>query len=294
MTSGFISGYVAIVGRPNVGKSTFMNYILDTKLSITTSKPQTTRDRILGIWNAPDAQIIFLDTPGIHSSSDKALNRYMMEKAVSTISDADLVLVMADHLDTTETISEVVNFVSKAKKEAFLVLNKVDLMDEHAITGKIDELNSVYDFSYRCGISSTLGSGIDDLMAEIKKKMPEGPKYFPEDMITDAPMRFFCKELIREKVFNLMRKEIPYSVAVEIEEYREEEPVYIRAVIHVERESQKGIIIGAHGKQLKEIGIQARQEIERLAGSRVFLELFVKVTKDWSKDPKSLKELGYK
>jgi GTPase len=293
MTSGFTSGYVTIIGRPNVGKSTFMNYILGTKLSITTSKPQTTRDRILGIWNVQDAQIIFLDTPGIHSS-DKALNRYMLEKAISTISDADVALVMADHLDTVETLSEVAKFVGNAKKEAFLVLNKIDLMDEHAISGKIDELSSVYEFSYQCGISSTVGTGIDNLMAEIKKKLPEGPKYFPEDMITDAPMRFFCKELIREKVFNFMRKEIPYSVAVEIEEYREEEPVYIRAVIHVERESQKGIIIGAHGMQLKEIGTQARLDIERLVGSRVFLELFVKVTKDWSKDPKSLKELGYK
>jgi GTP-binding protein Era len=289
----FTSGYVTIIGRPNVGKSTFLNRILDTKLAITTSKPQTTRDRILGIWNSPDAQIIFLDTPGIHFS-DKALNRYMLDKAVSTLSDADLALVMADHLDTAETLSDVAEFVSKAKKKAVLALNKIDLMDEHAVAGKLEELGSVYGFTNRLGISSTTGIGVDDLMDAVRKELPEGPRYFPEDMITDAPMRFFCKELIREKVFNLMRREIPYSVAVEIEEYREEEPVFIRAVIHVERESQKGIIIGSHGKQLKEIGTQARLEIERLAGSKVFLELFVKVTKDWSKDPKALKELGYK
>jgi len=276
-----------------VGKSTFMNHIMEMKLSITTPKPQTTRDRILGIWNTPDAQIIFLDTPGIHPS-DKVLNQYMLDKAVSTIADADLAMVMADHLDTAETLDEVIGYVRKERKEAILVLNKIDLMDEESVGHKLQELSADFDFSHACGISSTTGAGIPGLMEEIRRRLPEGPRYFPEDMITDANMRFLCKELIREKVFTLMRKEIPYSVAVEIEEYREEEPVYIRAVIHVERESQKGIIIGSKGRQLKEIGTQARQEIERLVGSRVFLELFVRVTRDWTKDPKSLKELGYK
>jgi GTP-binding protein Era len=186
------------------------------------------------------------------------------------------------------------SFVRKEKKEAFLVLNKIDLMDGASVAQKLQELSAVSEFAYVCGISSTAGTGIPELMEEIKKRLPEGPRYFPEDMITDANMRFLCKELIREKVFTIMHKEIPYSVAVEIEEYREEEPVYIRAVIHVERDSQKGIVIGSKGKQLKEIGTQSRLEIERLVGSRVYLELFVKVTKDWSKDPKSLKELGYK
>lgn len=293
MSQGFTSGYVTIIGRPNVGKSTFMNHIMEMKLSITTPKPQTTRDRILGIWNAPDAQIIFLDTPGIHSS-EKALNQYMLDKAVSTIADADLAMVMADHLDTAETLAEIMGYVRKEKKESFLVLNKIDLMDEKSLGPKLQELSAVFDFSHVCGISSTTGAGIPGLMEAIRKKLPEGPRYFPEDMVTDANMRFLCKELIREKVFTLMRKEIPYSVAVDIEEYREEEPVYIRAVIHVERDSQKGIVIGAKGRQLKEIGTQARQEIERLVGGRVFLELFVRVTRDWSRDPKALKELGYK
>ncbi len=270
-----------------------MNHIMEMKLSITTPKPQTTRDRILGIWNAPDAQIIFLDTPGIHSS-EKALNQYMLDKAVSTIADADLAMVMADHLDTAETLAEIMGYVRKEKKESFLVLNKIDLMDEKSLGPKLQELSAVFDFSHVCGISSTTGAGIPGLMEAIRKKLPEGPRYFPEDMVTDANMRFLCKELIREKVFTLMRKEIPYSVAVDIEEYREEEPVYIRAVIHVERDSQKGIVIGAKGRQLKEIGTQARQEIERLVGGRVFLELFVRVTRDWSRDPKALKELGYK
>lgn len=289
----FFSGYVTIIGRPNVGKSTFMNRILGTKISITTAKPQTTRDRILGIWNDPDTQIVFLDTPGIHVS-DKALNRYMLDKAVSTISDADIALVMADHLDTPETLLEVSGFVQKARKESLLVLNKVDLMNESVACERLERLGRVYDFTYRCTISSTLGTGIDDLMAQIKKRLPEGPRYFPEDMITDSPMRFICKELIREKVFTLLQKEIPYAVAVEIEEYREEAPVLIRAAIHVEKDSQKRILIGSGGRMLKEIGTQARRDIEDLVGERVFLELFVKVTRDWSKSPKSLKDLGYK
>jgi GTP-binding protein Era len=293
MTHGIVSGYVTIIGRPNVGKSTFLNRVLGTKLSITTTKPQTTRDRILGIWNTEDAQIIFLDTPGIHLS-DKALNRYMLGKAVSTISDADLALVMADHLDTADTLSEVMGFVAAAKKEAFLVLNKEDLIGEETIDEKLEELGETYGFGYRCAISSTLGTGIEALMLEIKKNLPMGPRYYPEDMITDVPIRFLCKELIREKAFILMQKEIPYAVAVEIEEFRETEPVFIRAVIHVERESQKGILIGAGGRKLKEIGTQARMDIEELVGSKVFLDLFVKVTKDWSKDPKSLRELGYR
>jgi len=291
--AAFFSGYVTIIGRPNVGKSTFMNHILGTKISITTAKPQTTRDRILGIWNDPDTQIVFLDTPGIHAS-DKALNRYMLDKAVSTISDADIALVMADHLDTPETLLEVAGFVQKARKESFLVLNKVDLMSESVACERLEQLGRVYDFTYRCTISSTLGTGIDDLMVQIKKRLPEGPRYFPEDMITDSPMRFICKELIREKVFTLLQKEIPYAVAVEIEEYREEAPVLIRAAIHVEKDSQKRILIGSGGRMLKEIGTQARRDIEDLVGERVFLELFVKVTRDWSKSPKSLKDLGYK
>ncbi len=276
-----------------MGKSTFLNRVMETKLSITTHKPQTTRDRILGIWNAPDAQIVFLDTPGIHVS-DKALNRYMLDMAVATISDADLVIVMADPLETVEKLTEVMGFVAEAGKDAILVMNKADLLSEAAVAHRLDELGKVYPFIYKCGISSTAGTGIEGLIQEIRTRLPEGPQYFPDDIISDAPERFFCKELIREKAFELTDKEIPYAVAVEIEEFREEEPVYIRAVIHVERPSQKRIIIGLHGRKIKEIGTQARLAIEQHLGCRVFLELFVRVTKDWSKDHKSLKALGYK
>jgi len=275
-----------------VGKSTFLNRVMEAKLSITTDKPQTTRDKILGIYNAPDAQIIFLDTPGIHTS-EKPLNRYMLDKAVSTIADADLVLVMADPLETVDKLRGVTSFMEQSGKEAVLVLNKADLLSESAVAGKLEELGSVYPFCFRCGISSVTGLGIEMLIAEIKDRLPEGPQYYPDDIISDAPDRFFCKELIREKAFELTEKEIPYAVAVEIEEFREADPVYIRAVIHVERASQKRIIIGLKGKKIKEIGTQARLALERYLGCRVFLELFVRVTKDWSKDHRSLKELGY-
>ncbi|MGC9325913.1 MAG: GTPase Era [Desulfomonilia bacterium] len=292
MTHGFTSGFVSIIGNPNVGKSTFLNRVLETKISITTSKPQTTRDRILGIFNAEDTQILFLDTPGIHFSQ-KALNRYMLDKALSTIADADLVLVMTDPHETYQTLSPVADCVANAGKEAFLVLNKVDLMHGQSPDDKLSDLGKTYPYTYVCGVSSLTGQGIEGLLTRIRTVLPEGPRYFPQDMITDVPVRFLCKELIREKVFTLTRKEIPYAVAVEIEEFREQDPVYIRAVIHVERSSQKGIVIGAGGKKLKEIGTQSRIDIERLLGMKVYLEIFVRVTRDWSKNPKSLKELGY-
>ena len=293
MTGRFCSGYVTIVGRPNVGKSTFLNRVLDTKLSITTNKPQTTRDRILGIYNAPAAQVVFLDTPGIHSS-DKALNRYMLEKAVSTIHDADLVLVMTDPLETPDKLGEVMAHVSRAGRDAVLVLNKADLVGPETARHKLRELGGPYGFVHACAVSSTRGDGIETLLGEIRSRLPEGPRYFPEDMVTDATERFLCQELIREKVFTLTSQEIPYAAAVEVEEFKEGDPVRIGAVIHVERPSQKAIVIGARGRMLREIGTQARRDIERLLGCRVFLELFVRVSRDWSKNPRRLKDLGYR
>ncbi|HQG32557.1 MAG TPA: GTPase Era [Deltaproteobacteria bacterium] len=287
------SGFVAIVGRPNVGKSTFLNTVLGTKISITASKPQTTRDRILGIWNSEDAQIVFLDIPGIHAS-DKALNRYMMEKALSVISDADIALVMIDPADTVQTLSDVVLSLRESGKDAVLVLNKADLMSPEQAGEKLDALRGVYPFKCSAAVSSLTGRGMIEVLDCLKEALPEGPRFFPEDMITDVPVRFLCQELIREKVFTLTKREIPYATAVEVEEFREGEPTYIRAVIHVERPSQKAIVIGAGGRMLREIGKEARIDIQRLLGTRVFLELFVKVTKDWSKRPRSLKELGYK
>ena len=293
MSEPFTSGFVAIAGRPNVGKSTFLNHVLDTKLSITTSKPQTTRDRIPGIWNSEDAQIVFLDTPGLHDSG-KALNRYMVEKALATMSDADIVMIMAEPHETAASLSELRDYLDKSVNDKVLVLNKTDIMPAGRVDAKVRELSEVYPFQYACGISSLTGEGIEPLMDVLRRLLPQGPRYFPDDMITDMPVRFLTKEIVREKVFTLTHREIPYAVAVEIEEFREGKPVYIRAVIHVERSSQKGIVIGSGGAMLKEIGKSSRLDIEELVGEKVFLELFVKVTKDWSKKPNMLRELGYK
>ncbi|HNR50932.1 MAG TPA: GTPase Era [Deltaproteobacteria bacterium] len=287
------SGFIAIMGRPNVGKSTFLNTVIGSKISITTSKPQTTRDRILGIFDTSDAQIIFLDTPGIHQAG-KALNKYMVEKALSTLSDADIAMVMTAPDETVELLSEVTAYVRTSGKEAVLVLNKADLLSQEDREKRLGALAGAGDFRSRYAVSSLTGEGIGELMNGLKNLLPEGPRFFPEDMITDAPLRFLCQELIREKVFTLTQKEIPYAAAVEVEEFREGEPTYIRAAVHVERPSQKGIVIGAGGKMLKEIGKQARMDIQRLLGTRVFLELFVKVTKDWTRKPSRLKDLGYK
>jgi len=281
------------MGRPNVGKSTFLNTVIGSKISITTSKPQTTRDRILGIFDTSDAQIIFLDTPGIHQAG-KVLNKYMVEKALSTLSDADIAMVMTAPDETVELLSEVTAYVRTSGKEAVLVLNKADLLSQEDREKRLGALAGAGDFRSRYAVSSLTGEGIGELMNGLKNLLPEGPRFFPEDMITDAPLRFLCQELIREKVFTLTQKEIPYAAAVEVEEFREGEPTYIRAAVHVERPSQKGIVIGAGGKMLKEIGKQARMDIQRLLGTRVFLELFVKVTKDWTRKPSRLKDLGYK
>lgn len=292
MVAPFVSGFVAIIGRPNVGKSTFLNQVLGYKVSIITEKPQTTRDRILGIWNGHDAQVIFLDTPGIHLA-DKALNKYMVQKAVSTTTEADLIMLMVEPKDTLKSLSVISDYLKKANRNTILVLNKIDLMEQGLVTKKLEELNTCYNFISSFGISSITGKGIDKLMEHIKTLLPEGPRYFPEDMVTDMPVRFLCQEIIREKVFTLTRKEIPYAVAVMIEEFREGPPTFIRGVIHVERPSQKAIVIGRNGRMLKEIGIQTRVDIEELLGNKVFLELFVKVTKNWTKDPLGVKRMGY-
>ncbi len=282
-----------MIGRPNVGKSTFLNRLLGTKVSITTDKPQTTRDRITGIWTTDNAQVVFLDTPGIHVPG-KALNRYMVSKAVSTLKDSDIVMLMADHKDRPEGILDMTSMFTKLRRPVILVLNKIDLIDPDVVDSRLRELEDCYDFSESQGISAIRGDGMEDLAEKILKHLPEGPMYYPEDFVTDMPVRFMCQELIREKILTLMRQEIPYSVAVVIEEFREHEPTYIRATIHVERGSQKSIIIGHKGEMLKKIGTLSRMEIESLLGRKVFLELFVSVTKNWTKDPVKVRRMGYR
>jgi GTP-binding protein Era len=289
----FKSGFVAIIGRPNVGKSSFLNRILEEKISIITPKPQTTRDRILGIYTRDDCQIIFLDTPGIHIS-DKELNRCMVDKALSALFDADLALVMAEPGDTAETLAAVFEHIKDFRKKAVFALNKSDLLTDGMAVKKMEELGSNFNFFCRQAISCITGAGIDALMNEIFVALPEGPPFFPDDILTDSTERFLCAELIREKVFLLTQKEIPYSTAVEIEQFKEGDIARISAVIHVERPSQKAIVIGRGGGMLKRIGTEARIDMERLLGQKVFLELFVRVTRDWTKNPRELKRLGYK
>lgn len=289
----FKSGFVAVVGRPNVGKSSLLNRILDEKISIITPKPQTTRDRILGIHTDEGCQIVFLDTPGIHTS-EKNLNRCMVDKALSALFDSDLALVMAEPQDTPGSLSEVFEHIKDMRKKAVFVLNKSDLINEEAAVRKTEELGSEPFIVRRRAVSCLTGAGIEVLMDDIRGMLPEGPPFFDEDMITDASERFLCAELIREKVFLLAQKEIPYSTAVEIERFSEGEITGISAVIHVERPSQKAIVIGRGGSMLKKIGTQARLDMERLLGRKVFLELFVRVTDDWTKNPNELRRFGYK
>jgi len=291
--ASFHSGFVAVIGRPNVGKSSFLNRVLKEKLSIVSPKAQTTRNRILGIHNSPESQIVFLDTPGIHTPH-KELNCTMVEMALACIDDADIVLAMADATQPLAEFDAIVGCLQRSRKPAILALNKIDLVTEEAARSKLDEYRQAYPFVSASGISCATGSGIEALTDRIARQLPEGPRFFPEDQLTDLSERFLAAEIIREKVFNLTQQEIPYAAAVEIEQFKEGDPTYINAVIHVERPGQKAIVIGKKGAMLKEIGTQARLDIQRLIGTKVFLELFVRVTKDWTKNPHELKRLGYR
>jgi GTP-binding protein Era len=292
----FKSGFIAIIGRPNAGKSTLLNQLLGQKLAIISNKPQTTRNRILGVKNHPEGQIIFLDTPGIHHSKSR-LNQLMVKTALATYGEVDGIcfLIEADHADSAEndfileTLKEVMNPV-------FLVINKIDLVAKQDLLPIMERYAQRRSFSQIIPISALRGDGFDILIREFLKVLPEGPQLFPEDMITDLPERFLAAELIREKIFRLTREEIPYASAVEVEEFHEREGknlIWIKATIQVERESQKGVLIGRKGQMLKEIGKRARAEMEALFGAKVFLELWVRVEKDWREDPRALRRLGY-
>ncbi len=292
----FKSGFIAIVGAPNVGKSTLMNRILGEKLSITSKKPQTTRNRILGILHRPDSQLIFIDTPGVHLAR-RLLNVRIVETAVAALGDVDLVLLIID-VATPDSISEnhLVTQLKKTQRPAVLALNKIDRVDKSRLLGMIDSWSGYYPFKALVPISAKTGEQVDTLIATLQSHLPEGPPFFPDDQITDLPERFFAAEMIREKVFRLTGAEIPYATAVTIESFSEnpDRPlVTIHATIHVERSSQKGILIGKHGAKLKQIGTEARHAIEGMLGTRVFLGLFVRVDRNWSRDTKALRRFGY-
>ncbi len=291
------SGFAAIVGRPNVGKSTLTNGLIGEKIAIMSDRPQTTRNKIMCILNTDDAQIMFLDTPGIHKPHHK-LGEYMVRTAESTLKEVDVILFV---IDVSEKRGAGENYIlellQKVKTPVILVANKIDkLQDKSKLFNIINEYTALYNFAAVVPVSALEDKEFPGLVEEITKHLPEGPDYFPDDMITDQPERVIAAEMIREKVLLSTRDEVPHSIAVEVDEFkvRENEDVYIRATIFVERDSQKGIVIGAKGSLLKKIGQQARRDIEALLGCKVFLELWVKVKADWRNKDKALKQFGYK
>jgi GTP-binding protein Era len=288
-------GYVAVIGRPNVGKSTLVNTLLKFKLAAVSPKPQTTRCKILGIINEEDAQILLLDTPGIFKKSMYALHDYMIKEAVESIRDADVVVWVVEPVMPTELEEDIAEKIKEATKEkktpVILAINKIDTVHKNTLLPIMDAYSRLYDFSAYVPISALKNDGLDILLEEIKKHLPEGEPFYPTDQLTDKPLRFIVAEIIREKIFLHYRQEIPYSTAVKVEEFKEGDPIYIRAVIFVERESQKGILIGKGGQALKRVGTEARKEIEAILGKKVYLELWVKVKKDWRENLAFIREL---
>ncbi|VAW38107.1 GTP-binding protein Era [hydrothermal vent metagenome] len=291
----FRSGFIAIVGRPNVGKSTLLNAILGEKLVIVSSKPQTTRNAVRGVKNLDGAQMVFVDTPGIHKGRGR-MSEFMVGEALSLLGEVDIVLYMVDaSRKVGEEEAFIMNKLRSVKAPVVLAINKVDTVAKESLLPLIARLSKRLEFADIIPVSARREDGTEQLLEILRGLLPEGPEYYSKDMITDQSERFLVGELIREKVFELTKEEIPYSVAVEIEEFKEaEDLVRIGAVINVERDSQKGIVIGKGGGMLKQVGSEARADIERLLGKKVFLKLFVKVTRDWSKKDRDLKEFGYK
>ncbi|NIS63076.1 MAG: GTPase Era [Proteobacteria bacterium] len=295
--SEFKSGFISIIGPPNVGKSTLLNRILGTKIAITSDRPQTTRNRILGVKNLENGQLIFFDTPGIHPPKS-LFGKYMVDTALASCKDVDLILLMveANH-SITEEDHYALEFLSKSPFPVMLVINKVDRVKKEILLPLIDQYSHLFKFSQIIPISALSGDGIDRLVREILAALPKGPQYFPEDMITDQPERFIVSEIIRETVIRNTYQEIPYSVAVSIDQFKEKADrnlIVIRATVHVEKSSQKGIIIGKKGAALKKIGSDARKKIENFLGAKVYLECWVNVEKNWSKSQTALKKLGYR
>lgn len=294
-TTQFKSGFVAVVGRPNVGKSTLINHIIKQKVTIVSDKAQTTRNKILCIHTDEHCQIVFLDTPGIHKPKHK-LGEFMDETAYASLKDIDAVLFLISGNEKKGPGDMfVLDKIRGTKVPVFLLINKVDLMTKEEIAAKIIEYSKLYDFDQIIPISAKTGTNVEAVLEELQKLLPEGPKYFPDDMITDQPERLLVAEIIREKLLLSLRDEVPHSIAVYTEEMkqRSKDKVYIRATVFVERDSQKRIVIGKNGAILKTVGQQARQEIENLLGSSVFLDIWVKVKRDWRDKAAILSELGY-
>jgi GTPase len=294
--STFKSGYVAIIGRPNVGKSTLINRILGQKLCITSRRPQTTRHRILGIKTTDDSQLIYVDTPGMHIDDKRAMNKYMNRAAASSIDHVDVILFVVDGMNWTDEDEQVLERLkTSAEAPVILVINKMDkLADKEVMLPHIEKLAAQYNYTNVLPISARKGVNLDQLETEIKKLMPEGELIFPEDQLTDRSSRFLAAELVREKLFRHLGQELPYSITVEIEQFDDEQNLYrIGAVVYVERSGQKAIVIGKGGELLKSVGKDARLEMESLFGKKVFLRLWVKVREGWGDNERMLKNLGY-
>jgi GTP-binding protein Era len=294
--AGFRSGFVAIMGKPNVGKSTLLNTITGQKIAIVTSRPQTTRNRIMGVKNVPNGQIVLFDTPGIHSPLH-TLGRFILKASMDTVSEVELIYLVVNPSPPDEDDISVMNMLKDTKKTFFLVVNKTDMVkDKPALLTVIDAYRRFMDFAEIIPVSAKQGDGVDKLINETLYYLPEGPKYYPDDVVTDVFERFMAAEIIREKLMDYTHDEIPHAIAVDIVRWEEKKSglISISANIFVEKPTQKGIIIGKNGRTLKAAGTKARKEIEDLVGARVYLDLFIKVKKNWRKDLSALSELGFK
>jgi len=292
--NNFRSGFVGIIGAPNAGKSTLLNQVLGQKISITSKKPQTTRDRILGIVNTPKSQIIFIDTPGIHKSTT-LLNKRIVAQAMLAMEDVDVVLFMVDASSRNYSAEKlIISQFKKTSKIIVLALNKIDLVKKAQIYTLVEEFQQLHDFKAIIPISAKNNIQVKNILEEVEGSLAKGPRLFPEETFTDVSEKFMVKEIIREKVFRLTGMEIPYSSAVTVDSFEvEKKLIVIHASIHVIRDSQKGIIIGKKGSMLSQIGTKARKDIEQMTGQKVLLKLFVKVTKNWVDNKRILDEFGY-
>jgi len=299
LPDGHRSGFVAVIGRPNVGKSTLMNAILGEKIAIVSPKPQTTRLRQLGILTQPDVQAIFVDTPGIHDPRT-ALGKFMVEVAVEALRDADVILFVADvSQPPTAEDQQIAALIGQAEDvtHALLVLNKVDLAaNPDALAANVEAFRALVPAAQWLTTIATSGAGVPEIVRRLRELLPEGPRYYPEDQLSDAAVRDIVAEMIREQALLNLEEEVPHGIAVQIEEFkpRKDNLTYISATIFVERDSHKGILIGKNGQMLKRINQQARREIEQFLGTRVYLELWVKVLKNWRRDESALRRLGYR
>lgn len=296
MTDTFHSGFVAILGRPNVGKSTFLNQVIGQKIAIMSDKAQTTRNKIQGIYTDDQAQIIFIDTPGIHKPHSR-LGDFMVESALSTLNEVDAILFMVNATQKRGRGDDfIIERLKNVKKPIYLVINKIDQIHPDKLLEIMDDYRQTLDYAEVFPISALQGNNCPELVASLIETLPVGPQFYPADMVTDHPERFIAGELIREKVLELTREEVPHSVAVVVDRISrsDEEKVQVQATIIVERNSQKGIIIGKGGKMLKNIGVKARKDIELMLGDKVYLELWVKVMPNWKDRQIDLRSLGYK